>query len=97
MRPPVRLPKLPDRNLVVKVLDLVPVRWTYTPRGSVARAEGCAVGRPRPILAGVAGMAVLGCAQTSMSRRQWSLTPHSSTPFMALTVMLSWKPREAKT
>ena len=24
----VRLPKLAERNLVVKVLDLVPVRWT---------------------------------------------------------------------
>ena len=53
--------------------------------------------RPCPMLAGVARMAVLACAQITMSRRQWSLAPHSSTPFMALTVMLSWKPREAKT
>ncbi len=36
------------------------------------------------------------CA-TSISRRQWSLAPHSSTLFMARTFTLSWKPREAKT
>ena len=54
-----------------------------------ARAEGCVLGRPRPMLAGVTGMAVLACAQTSMSRRQWSLAPHSSTPFMARTFTLS--------
>ena len=39
----------------------------------------------------------LACAQTSMIRRQWSLLPHSSTPFMARTFKLSWKPCEAKT
>ena len=36
-----------------------------------------------------AGMAVLTCAQTSMSRRQRSLAPHSSTPFMARAFTLS--------
>ncbi len=36
-------------------------------------------------------------SEISMSSRQWSLAPHSSTAFMARTVMLSWKPREAKT
>ena len=34
--------------------------------------------------------------ETSISRRQWSLAPHSSTEFMAHTVTLSWKPREAR-
>ena len=34
---------------------------------------------------------------TSMSRRQWSLAPHSSTELRARTEMPSWKPREAKT
>ena len=29
----------------------------------------------------------------SISRRQWSLEPHSSTEFMARTVMPSWNPR----
>ena len=31
------------------------------------------------------------------SRRQWSLAPHSATPFIARTFTLSWKPREANT
>ena len=30
----------------------------------------------------------VGQCETSMSRRQWSLEPHSSTPFMARTVTL---------
>ena len=33
----------------------------------------------------------------SISRRQWSLAPHSATRFIARTSMLSWKPREANT
>ena len=33
----------------------------------------------------------------SISRRQWSLDPHSFTEFIALTWTLSWKPREANT
>ena len=62
-----------------------------------ARAEGCVLGGPRPMLAGVTGLAALARVQTTMSRRQWSLAPHSSTPFMARTFTLSWNPREAKT
>ena len=34
---------------------------------------------------------------TSISRRQWSLAPHSLTEFRARTLTLSWKPRDAKT
>lgn len=34
---------------------------------------------------------------TSISNRQWSLGPHSSTPFRARVSMASWNPREAKT
>lgn len=33
---------------------------------------------------------------TSISRRQWSLGPHSSTPLRGRTVTFSWSPREAK-
>ena len=32
---------------------------------------------------------------TSMSSRQWSLEPHSSTPFSARTLTSSWNPRDA--
>ena len=32
---------------------------------------------------------------TSIIRRQWSLGPHSSTPFIARTDTFSWKPRDA--
>ena len=35
-------------------------------------------------------------AATSISSRQWSLAPHSSTPLSARTLTPSWKPREAK-
>lgn len=34
---------------------------------------------------------------TSITTRQWSLDPHSSTSFSARTLMLSWNPRDANT
>ena len=34
---------------------------------------------------------------TSISSRQWSLAPHTSMLFSALTFRTSWKPREANT
>ena len=50
------------------------------PWGGLSDEEG-----PCPMLAGVASLAALACVQTTMRSRQWSLAPHSSTPFMART------------
>ena len=56
---------------------------------AIARTIDVATGLLMPIS--------LGGTQIAMSRRQWSLVPYSSTPFMARTFKLSWKPCEAKT
>ena len=34
--------------------------------------------------------------EISISRRQWSPAPHSSTEFLARAVTLSWKPRDSQ-
>ena len=79
------------------------VRWVGSRHtgctGASAIVQVATPGRPTGNAMAGAGFTArsiaVGQPETSISRRQWSLAPHSSTEFMARTLTLLWKPREA--
>ena len=75
-----------EHELDARVLDL-----------HLFNAEDTGLGKKslRPSLGDGYSRYAVPFVSTSISTRQWSLEPHSSTPFNARVRTLSWKPREA--